>query len=69
MILRAIALIFFAIAFLQWITFTYPEVNPLYPGGLFTPGMLDNNINIVVVVALAGIGLLLWNAAKRGWKL
>lgn len=66
MVLRAIALILVALAVLQWITFTFPETNPLYTGGLFVPGIADPSLNFAVVVAVAGIGVLLWRAGDRG---
>ena len=48
-----------AVAFLQWITFSYPDVNPFWPGAIFVPGMLSQVLNWVVVAVLgtAGWGL------------
>lgn len=51
-----------AVAFLQWITFDYPDVNPFWPGAVFAPGMLSQFVNWIIVCAIAAIGLLIFRA-------
>ena len=55
-IARIIGIAFMVAAFLQWITFDYPDVNPFWPGAIFAPGMLAQVLNWLIVCILATIG-------------
>lgn len=59
---RGLALVFFAFAVVQWITYDYPDVNPFFPGAILAPGMFGQFLNYLIVVALGTIGFLLWQA-------
>jgi len=53
---RAIGVVLIAAAFIQWITFDYPDINPFWPGAIFVPGMLSQVLNWLIVCILATIG-------------
>ena len=53
---KTIGVLLMAAAFLQWATFSYPEVNPFWPGAIFVPGMLSQVLNWVVVAVLGAAG-------------
>lgn len=53
---KALGVLLMALAFLQWITFSYPAVNPLWPGAIFAPGMLSQVLNWLLVCVLGAIG-------------
>jgi heme A synthase len=60
---RVIGVVLLAAAFLQWVTFDYPDVNPFRPGAIFAPGMLSQVLNWLLVCVLGTIGwgfLTLW---------
>ena len=58
-IARILGVALMILAFLQWVTFEYPNVNPLWPGAILAPGMLAQVVNwlIVCVIGAAGWGL------------
>ena len=47
---------FMFLAFYQWATFDYPDVNPFGIGAIFAPGMISQIFNWVFVVVLGSIG-------------
>lgn len=47
------------LAFLQWITFDYPDVNPFWPGAIFAPGIFSQFLNWILVSILGAFGWLL----------
>ena len=47
---------FILLAFSQWITFDYPDVNPFGIGAIFAPGMILQIFNWFFVVILGTIG-------------
>lgn len=53
---RVIGVVIMAAAFLQWITFDYPDFNPFWPGAIFVPGVLSQVLNWLIVCVLAVIG-------------
>lgn len=53
---KIIGVVFMVAAFLQWITFDYPDVNPFLPGAIFAPGMLSQVLNWLIVCVLATVG-------------
>lgn len=55
-IAKAIGIVFMFLAFLQWVTFDYPDVNPFWPGAIFAPGMASQILNWGVVCILAVVG-------------
>lgn len=65
---RAAGALLICLAFLQWITFDYPDVNPFWPGAIFVPGMLSQVLNWIVVCVIGATGLGLWQlgGARRG---
>lgn len=50
-----------ALAFFQWATFDYPDVNPFWPGAIFTTGIIAQLINWLIVCVLAGAGFILFS--------
>lgn len=52
------------LAFLQWITFDYPDVNPFWPGAIFVPGMLSQVLNWGIVVVLGAAGWTLFTIGR-----
>ena len=56
-ILKPIGFIFMVAAFLQWITFDYPNVSPWWPGAAFAPGMGAQVVNWGIVGVLGGVGV------------
>ncbi len=56
--------LFMAAAFLQWLTFDYPDINPFWPGATLAPGMLSQVFNWAVVCVLAAIGWGLFTLGK-----
>lgn len=61
---KAIGCLFFVMAFLQWITFEYPDVNPYAVGAIFAPGMLSQMLNWGFVCILGAIGGLFWSLGR-----
>ena len=63
---RIIGAAFMVAAFLQWLTFDYPDVNPFRPGAIFAPGMLSQVLNwlLVCVLAIVGWGLFTFGKFK-----
>ena len=53
---KIIGIGFMLLAFLQWITFDYPDVNPFRPGAIFAPGMISQIFNWFFVCILGTIG-------------
>lgn len=53
---RAIGVVLMAAAFIQWLTFDYPDVNPFWPGAIFVPGVLSQVLNWLIVCILATVG-------------
>ena len=53
---KIIGIIFIATAFLQWITFDYPDINPFWFGAIFAPGMISQIFNWLFVCILATVG-------------
>jgi hypothetical protein len=51
-------------AVFQWLTFDYPDVNPLWPGAVFAPGMISQVVNWIVVCVLGGTGCALITVGK-----
>ncbi len=46
---------FLAAAVLQWLLFEYPDINP-FAANIFTPGIISQVLNWLIVVVLATIG-------------
>lgn len=53
---KIVGIVFMLLAFIQWITFDYPDVNPFWPGAIFAPGMISQFFNWIIVCVLATIG-------------
>lgn len=58
--------IFLAAAFLQWLTFDYPDMDAFKLGAGLTPGLWRQAVNWALVCLLAGIGyaLFTWGRVK-----
>ncbi len=54
-----------ALAFFQWITFEYPNVNPFGPGAIFAPGMVSQILNWLLVCILGSIGYGLFTIGSK----
>ena len=67
---RIVGALLMAAAFLQWITFSYPDVNPFWPGAIFVPAMLSQVLNwlVVAVLGAAGWGLFTFGRPSTGNK-
>lgn len=54
------------LAFLQWLTFDYPDVNPFWPGAIFASGVISQVFNwvIVCVIGACGFGLFSWGRSN-----
>ena len=57
---RTTGVAFLALAFFQWLTFDYPNVNPFFPGAILAPGMLSQVFNSMLVGAIAAAGILMF---------
>lgn len=53
---RVIGVLFMAAAFLQWLTFDYPDINPFGGVTIFTPGAISQVLNWALVCVLATVG-------------
>lgn len=60
MFARIMGFLLMTLAFLQWITFEYPDVNPLWPGAILAPGMLSQILNWLVVCVTGASGWFLF---------
>ncbi len=60
---RAVGALLMVAAVLQWLTFHYPDLNPLWPGAIFAPGALAQVLNWILVVVLGTLG---WAAFTLG---
>lgn len=56
LVARVIGVTLMAAAFLQWLSFDYPDVNPFWPGAIFAPRMLSQVANWLLVCVLATVG-------------
>lgn len=56
-----------AAAFLQWVTYEYPDINLFAPGAIFSPGMLSQPFNWILVCLLGTTGVVLIGFA-RSWR-
>ncbi|MDE3756780.1 hypothetical protein I7G60_01445 [Sinorhizobium meliloti] len=61
---KAIGILFIVAAVFQWVSFDYPDVNPFWPGAVFTAGTIGQVINWLIVCILAVIGIGFW----KSWK-
>ena len=52
------------LAFVQWITFDYPDANPFWPGAILAPGMLSQILNWGLVCLLGASGWGCWTFGK-----
>ncbi len=66
MIAKVAGIAVMALAFLQWLTFDYPDVNPFWPGAIFVPGMVSQFINYILVTVIGSIGFGLFKLGKAG---
>ena len=53
---RAIGVVLMVAAFLQWLTFDYPDFDPFWPVAIFVPGVLSQVLNWLIVCILAVVG-------------
>jgi len=53
---KIIGIGFLLLAFIQWLTFGYPDVNPFWPGAIFAPGLISQFFNWIFVCILGAIG-------------
>lgn len=65
-VLKLVGGLFLVAAFLQWIAYDYPDVNPYAFGAIFAPGMLSQLFNWILVCLLGTIGAVLIGFA-RSW--
>lgn len=64
-VLRIVGGLFLLAAFLQWITYDYPDVSPFVPGPIFAPGMISQMFNWLFVVFLGTVGCVMIGFARR----
>ncbi|PWJ84377.1 hypothetical protein C8D77_13311 [Mesorhizobium loti] len=64
-VLQIVGGLFILAAFLQWITFDYPDVSPYIPFAIFAPGMMSQMINWIFVCLLGTIGFVMIGFARR----
>ncbi|OZG71772.1 hypothetical protein BTA51_19240 [Hahella sp. CCB-MM4] len=62
-IAKAFGFLLMGLAFAQWITFDYPDVNPFWSGAIFAPGMLSQFVNWIVVCVIGASG---WGLFQYG---
>lgn len=53
LVLQFVGGLFLLAAFLQWITFDYPDVSPYMPFAIFAPGMMFQMINYLLFACSA----------------
>lgn len=53
---KIVGVAFMLLAFWQWISFDYPDINPLRLGGILVPGVMSQVLNWLIVAVLATIG-------------
>lgn len=61
---KMIGILFMLLAFLQWLTFDYPDVNPFWPGAIFSLGMVSQFLNWIIVSIVGGIGWAIFTYGK-----
>ena len=60
-------IILMILAFLQWITFDYPDVNP-WTANILTPGIPAQLLNWLLVCMLGAIGGILFHFGRSGTR-
>ncbi|MER9445604.1 hypothetical protein NKI79_30450 [Mesorhizobium sp. M0340] len=65
LVLQFVGGLFLLAAFLQWITFDYPDVSPYMPFAIFASGMMVQTINYPFVCLLGMIGFVMIGFARR----
>ncbi|WLQ14340.1 hypothetical protein O5O45_00095 [Hahella aquimaris] len=55
-IAKAFGFLLMSLAFAQWITFDYPDVNPFLSWAIFAPGMLSQFVSGIVVCVIGASG-------------
>ena len=63
LIYKAVGSIVLLLAFIQWITYDYPDMNPFWPGLFFDPATVSQVINWGVVAVLGATG---WGIFRAG---
>ena len=53
---KGVGVLLMLLAVVQWITFDYPDANPLRGSGLLAPGMLSQVVNWLIVAVVAAVG-------------
>jgi hypothetical protein len=66
-LLQLVGGVFILTAFLQWLTYAYPDINPFAPGAILMPGMLSPLFNWILVCLLGSTGLVLIGFASS-WR-
>lgn len=61
---KLVGVVLMVLAFLQWVTFDYPDLNPFWPGAIFNPGMLFQFFNWLIVCILGASGWALFSVGK-----
>ena len=61
---KILGILIMAAAFLQWITFDYPDVNPFWPGAIFVPGVASQFLNWIIVSIIGSAGYALFFYGK-----
>jgi len=64
-IAQVVGVLFMVAAFLQWATYDYPDFNPFAGVSIFTPGVLGQVLNWLIVVVLATIGWTLFSYGRK----
>lgn len=64
----AIGMLLMISAFLQWITFEYPDASPFKFGFVFAEGLISQVINWVLVAIIGAIGWYLFSIGKTKWS-
>lgn len=67
-LLKGVGTILMLLAFLQWATFDYPDMNPFWPGLIFSPGAISQVLNWLVVAVLGATGYGLYSAGRKSGK-
>ncbi len=61
---KMVGILFMLLAFIQWITFDYPDVNPFWSGAILVPGIASQFLNWIIVSIAGGIGWAIFTYGK-----
>lgn len=62
---KFIGVVFILLSLFIWATYSYPDVNPFWPGAVLHSGTFGMMINWVIVCIVAGIGVGFWKGSGK----